>query len=78
MSEAIPDFTEVEREVVDTQLHWRYGQPTPIEPAGADRYGTGRETHADPRDGATTRWRVNVPLMPADARTAAEGTGTAR
>jgi len=78
MSAAIPDFSEAEREAVDTLLLRRYGQPTPIEPADADRYGTGRETHSDPRDCATTRRRVNVPLVPADARAAAEGTGIAR
>lgn len=43
-----------------------------------DRLGTGRETHADPRDCATTLLRVNVPLAPAVARTASEGTGIAR
>lgn len=44
----------------------------------AERHGTGRETHADPRDCATTLLRVNVPLAPAVARTASEGTGIAR
>ena len=44
----------------------------------ADRYGTGRETRADPRDGATALLRVNVPLVPAVARATAEGTGIAQ
>jgi hypothetical protein len=44
----------------------------------ADRHGTGRETHAAPRDCVTTLLRVNVPLAPAVARTASEGTGIAR
>jgi hypothetical protein len=123
MSEAIPDFTDAEREAVGTRLPRRYGQPTPIEladaetslkprsdettlgptlhwPAGgarfvvfktgerarrclffhgdADRYGTGRETRADPRDCATTLLRLNVPLVSAVARTAAAWAGIAR
>lgn len=78
MSEAIPDVTPAERVAVDTRLHRRDGQPTPLQRADADRYGNGRETHADPRYGATTRRRVNVPLVPAAARTAAEGIGIAR
>lgn len=44
----------------------------------AYRYGNGRETHADPRDCATTLLRVNVPLVPAVACTVAEGTGIVR
>lgn len=44
----------------------------------ADRHGTGLETHADPRDCATTLLRVNVPHVPAVACTAAEGTGIVR
>ena len=44
----------------------------------AERHGTGRETHADPRDCATTLLRVKIPLVPSDARTVAEGTGGAR
>ena len=44
----------------------------------ADRHATGRETHAAPRDCVTTLLRVNVPLAPAVARTASEGTGIAR
>jgi hypothetical protein len=44
----------------------------------ADRHGTGPETHADPRDCVTTLLRVRIPLVPADARTAEEGTGSAR
>ena len=44
----------------------------------AERHGTGRETHADPRYCATTLLRVKIPLVPGDARTVAEGTGGAR
>ena len=43
-----------------------------------DRHRTGPETDADPRDCVTTLLRVNVPLAPAVARTASEGTGIAR
>lgn len=43
-----------------------------------DRLGTGRETHADPRDRVTTLLRVSVLPVPADGRTASEGTGSAR
>jgi hypothetical protein len=44
----------------------------------ADRHGTGPQTHADPRGCATALLRVSAPLVPADARTASEGTGGAR
>jgi len=43
-----------------------------------ERHATGRETHADPRDCVTTLLRVRIPRVPADARTAEEGTGIAR
>jgi hypothetical protein len=44
----------------------------------ADRRETGRETYAAPRDRVTALLRVSAPLVPADARTASEGTGGAR
>ena len=84
MSNAIPDFTEAEREAVDTLPHRRYGQPTPIELAGAEISldPGGDETTTCPTlcraaGGSVIRERhVNVMLSP--ARAAGGGVAIAR
>lgn len=74
MPEAIPDFTEAEREAFGTRRPRRTPQPTPIERADA---GMSLESGSVETTLCPTLLRVNVPLVPAVARTAAEGTGVA-
>jgi hypothetical protein len=81
MPEAIPEFTEAERDAVDLLLHRRCGQPTPIELADAGISldpGSDESTLSLALRWATPRLRVNLSLVPIVARTAAAGTGIAR
>jgi len=56
MSAVVPDFTDAEREAVDTLLRRRYGEPTPVDLADSElsREPGGDETTTCPtlhRDG---------------------------